>query len=106
MSKSKVSIVKTGPKPEYQKIREAVEEALNLIGGVQDIIKPGNLVLINPSWVAPPVEREAGCITIPEVPRAVADIVKEIGARPVIAESSAIGVDSANNQRPPAGLGV
>jgi uncharacterized protein (DUF362 family) len=29
------------------------------------------------------------------VPRAVADIVKEMGARPVIAESSAIGVDSA-----------
>ncbi len=29
MSKTKVSIVKTGPKPEYQKIRTAVEEALN-----------------------------------------------------------------------------
>ena len=95
MSKTKVSIVKTDPKPEYQKIRAAVEEALNLIGGIQDIIKPGDLVLINPSWVAPPVEREAGCITIPEVPRALADIVKEMGARPVIAESSAIGVDSA-----------
>ena len=95
MSKAKVSIVKTGPKPEYQKIRAAVEDALDLIGGVQDVIKPGALVLINPSWVAPPVEREAGCITIPEVPRALADIVKEMGARPVIAESSAIGVDSA-----------
>ena len=95
MRKTKVSIVKTGPKPEYAKIRAAVEDALNLIGGVQDIIKPDDLVLINPSWVAPPVEREAGCITIPEVPRALADIVKEMGARPVIAESSAIGVDSA-----------
>ena len=95
MSKTKVSIVKTGPKPEYPKIRAAVQEALDLIGGVQDIIKPGDLVLINPSWVAPPVERQAGCITIPEVPRAVADIVRELGARPVIAESSAVGVDSA-----------
>jgi len=38
--------------------------------------------------------REAGCITIPEVTRAVADIVEDIGARAVIAESSAIGVDS------------
>jgi uncharacterized protein (DUF362 family) len=94
MSKTKVAIVKTGPKPEYQKIRAAVEDALDLIGGVEDIIKPGDLVLINPSWVAPPVEREAGCITLPEVPRAVADIVKEMAARPVIAESSAVGVDS------------
>ena len=94
MSKSKVSIVKTNPKPEYPEIREAVQKALDLIGGIHDIIKPGHLVLINPSWVAPPVEREAGCITIPEIPRALADIVKKLGARPVIAESSAVGVDT------------
>ena len=94
MNKSKVSIVKTNPKPEYPEIREAVQKALDLIGGIKDIIKPGHLVLINPSWVAPPVEREAGCITIPEIPRALADIVKGLGARPVIAESSAVGVDT------------
>ena len=41
------------------------------------------------------MEREAGCITIAEVPRAAADIVLELGARPVIAESSAVGVYSA-----------
>ena len=94
MDKTKVSIVKTGPRPEYQRIRKAVREALDLIGGVQDIIQPGDLVLINPSWVAPPVEREAGCITIAEVPRALADMVRDLGARPVIAESAAVGVDS------------
>jgi uncharacterized protein (DUF362 family) len=94
MSKSKVSIVKTNPKPEYPEIREAVQRALDLIGGIKDFIKPGHLVLINPSWVAPPVEREAGCITIPEIPRALSDIVKGLGARPVIAESSAVGVDT------------
>ena len=94
MSKSKVSIVKTNSKPEYPEIREAVQKALDLIDGIHDIIKPGHLVLINPSWVAPPVEREAGCITIPEIPRALADIIKELGARSVIAESSAVGVDS------------
>jgi uncharacterized protein (DUF362 family) len=92
--KTTVSIVKTNPKPEYPEIKKAVEKALDLIGGIGEIIKPGQLVLINPSWVAPPVEREAGCITIPEVPRAIADIVKAMGARPVIAESSAVGVDS------------
>jgi len=96
MSKVKVSIVKTGPKPEYPEIHEAVQKALDLIGDIRDIIKPGHLVLINPSWVAPPVEREAGCITIPEIPRALADIVKGLEARPVIAESSAVGVDTEN----------
>ena len=94
MGKAKVSIVRTNPKPEYPEILESVRNALDLIGGIDDIIKPGNLVLINPSWVAPPVERDAGCITIPEVSRAIADIVKELGARPVIAESSAVGVDT------------
>jgi uncharacterized protein (DUF362 family) len=93
-TKAQVSIVKTEPQPEYLQIRQAVGQSLDLIGGIRDIVKPNDLVLVNPSWVAPPVQREAGCITIPEVARAVADIVKDIGARPVIAESSAIGVDS------------
>jgi uncharacterized protein (DUF362 family) len=91
---AKVSIVKTQPQPDYSQVRQAVQQSLDLIGGIRDIIKPKDLVLINPSWVAPPVEREAGCITIPEVTRAVADIVKDMGARPVIAESSAVGVNS------------
>lgn len=94
MNKVKVSIVKTNPKPKYREIRDAIDKALGLIGGIEDIIKPGRLVLINPSWVAPPVEREAGCITLPEVSRAISEIVKEMGARPVIAESSAVGVDT------------
>ena len=92
--KAQVSIVKTKPQAGYPQIRQAVQQSLDLIGGIRDIVKPDHLVLINPSWVAPPVEREAGCITIPEVTRAVADIVMDIGARPVIAESSAVGVDS------------
>ena len=91
---TQVSIVKTDPQANYAQIRQAVQQSLDLIGGIRDIVKPNDLVLINPSWVAPPVEREAGCITIPEVTRAVADIVRDSGARPVIAESSAIGVDS------------
>jgi uncharacterized protein (DUF362 family) len=94
MSKIKVSIVKTNPKPGYPEIRYGVQKALDLIGGIRDIVKPGHLVLINPSWVAPPVEREAGCITLPEVSCAVADLVKDLGGRPVIAESSAVGVDT------------
>ena len=92
--KAEVSIVKTNPQPQYDEILRALQQAVDLIGGIRDIIRPNHLVLINPSWVAPPVERQAGCITIPEVSRAVADIVKDLGARPVIAESSAVGVNS------------
>lgn len=94
MSRAMVSIVKTHPNPEYPEIREAVGKALSMIGGIEDIIRPGHLVLVNPSWVAPPVEREAGCITLPEIPRAIADLIKNLGARPVIAESAAVGVNT------------
>lgn len=95
MNKTKVSIVKTKSEPDYPQIKKAVEQAFELIGGIEDIVKPGHMVLINPSWVAPPVDRASGCITIPEVPRAIADIVIAMGARPVIAESSAVGVKTA-----------
>jgi uncharacterized protein (DUF362 family) len=91
---TKVSIVKTNSNSAYKGILNAVTRALDLIGGIRDVVKEGDLVLINPSWVAPPVEREAGCITIPEIPRAIADMVTSLGARPVIAESSAVGVDT------------
>ena len=94
MNRACVSIVKTNQAPGYSEILAAIQESLELIGGLKDVVRPGDLVLINPSWVAPPVEREAGCITLPEVPRALADMVKAIGARPVIAESSAVGVDT------------
>jgi len=94
VTKTKVSIVKTNPKPDYAAIRAAVEKALQLIGGVDELIKPGKTVVLNPSWVAPPTEPEKGCITQAEVTQAVADIVREKGARPIIAESSAVGVDS------------
>lgn len=94
MGKSIVSIVKTKRNPDYAEVRKGVDKALNLIGGIRDVIKPGQLVLLNPNWCAPPADRESAVVTLPEVTRAVADVVKEIGARAVIAESAAVGVDT------------
>jgi len=94
ISKSVVSIVRTKRNPGYDEIRTAVDKALDLIGGVRDVIKPGQLVLVKPNLAAPPADREHAVVTSPEVCRAVADVVKEMGARLVIAESSAIGTDT------------
>ena len=93
MSKSQVSIVKTGAGPNYEAVLSAVRKAVELIGGLNDVVKPGQTVLINPSWVASPADPSCGSCTWPEVSRAVADLVKEAGAEPIIAESSAVGVD-------------
>ncbi len=91
---STVAIVRTPSRPAYEQVLAAVRRALELQGGIDALFRPGELVLVNPSWVAPPAEPEAATITHPDVARAVADLVAERGARPVIAESSAVGVDT------------
>jgi len=93
-TKSKVSIARTEQSPEYEQILNAVEKAVDLIGGIREFVRPGHKVLVNPSWVSVVPKREQAAITLPEVTRAVADIVKGAGANPIIAESSAIGIDS------------
>lgn len=94
MATSKVSIVRTSRDPDYEQILASVEKAAELLGGIRQIIKPGQKVLINPSLVNTLTKREQATITLPEVTRAVADMVKDAGARPIIAESSAVGIDT------------
>ena len=94
MGKSKVSIVRTPQDPTYEQIFAAVEKAVDFVGGIRDYVKPGQTALVSPSWVTAVTKKEQATITLPEVSRAVADVVKNAGAKPIIAESSAIGVDS------------
>ena len=93
MGKSLVSVVRTGDSSR-EEVREAVREAVNLVGGLGEAVKPGALVLLKPNVVAQPVSLRSGATTSPDVVRAVADLVAELGARPVIAESAAFGVDT------------
>jgi len=89
-----VSLVKTEPEPDEQQIIGAVREAVELAGGLKGLFKPGELVLINPNLVAVPPKRRSGAVTLKEVSKAVAILVKELGGKPIIAESSAAGVDT------------
>ncbi len=93
MGKSVVSIVRTG-ESERAEVAAAVRKAVEMAGGFGDKIKPGALVLLKPNVVCKPTGLRTGGTTNPDVVRAVADMVKELGARPVIAESSAVGVDT------------
>ncbi|MCC9294907.1 DUF362 domain-containing protein [Clostridium sp. WLY-B-L2] len=90
---STVSIVKTNGNAEKD-IDAAVRKSVEMIGGLKDIIRPGNIVLINPNLVAPGKDRLSGAVTRYEVCKSIADITKELGAEPIIAESSAAGVDT------------
>jgi uncharacterized protein (DUF362 family) len=90
---SKVSIVKTDCYDEV-KITTAVKKAVELVGGMASIVKPGDKVLVKPNFAAIPLERLAGAITRWEVCKAIMDMVTEVGGKPFIAESSAAGVDT------------
>ncbi len=94
MRNNKVSIVKTPNNPDYEQIYAAVEKAIDMLGGIRNIAKPGQKVLIKPNLTAPRTKREHAAITLPEVTRAVSDLVRNIGAKPIIGESSGIGVDT------------
>ena len=86
-----VSIRKTAS-DDYAGILAAVRRAVEDLGGLGDIVKPGMKVLVKPNLVAVPKERLSGAVTRWEVTGAVAELVREAGATPVIAESAAAGV--------------
>lgn len=93
MVNPKVAVVKSTQKPNEKEIEATVRKAIELIGGLGDIVKKGNTVMIKPNIVvAKPLE--AGATTDPRVCKTIADMVKELGARPIIAESAFVGLDT------------
>ncbi len=90
---ARVSIVRANRR-EPEQVLAAVSRAVDLAGGFADVIRPGMLVLVKPNMLAPPSSAEAGACTSVLVCRAVADQVRALGARPVIAESAARGADT------------
>jgi uncharacterized protein (DUF362 family) len=94
MSRSLVAAVKTPVQPSAQQVSVAVRQAIQLAGGLRDVVSKGALVLIKPNLVAMPPNPDAGACTSAAVCRALADVVAEWGGRPVIAESSSRGIDT------------
>ena len=93
MKKAQVAIAKSPKDPTDKEIETTVKEAVNLVGGLPSKIGSGDTVIIKPNIVLPkPPGHVAN--TDPRVCIAIADLVKEKGARPIIAESSGVGIDT------------
>ena len=90
MDKNTVSIVRI----EKDQEEKAVRKALDLIGGIEAIVNPGEKVLLKVNWCVVPEDPKVGVVTNPVVARAVADLIKEAGAEPIIGDSAARGVDT------------
>jgi uncharacterized protein (DUF362 family) len=68
-----VSVVKSGT------ASEAVRNAVDLIGGIQKIVRKGDKVFIKPNLVVP-LPKESGATTDPEVVRIVIQLARQAGA--------------------------
>jgi len=93
MAKTAVAIVKGAKQLGDREIDALVRKAVELAGGLSGIVKRGDTVLIKPNLCAVRTV-ESAAITDPRVCRAIADMVKEIGARPIIGESTSVGADT------------
>jgi uncharacterized protein (DUF362 family) len=90
VDKNTVSIVRI----EENQVDEAVRDAVDLVGGIEAIVKPGEKVLLKVNWCVVPEDPKVGVVTNPVVARAVAGLIKEAGAEPIIGDSAARGVDT------------
>jgi uncharacterized protein (DUF362 family)/Pyruvate/2-oxoacid:ferredoxin oxidoreductase delta subunit len=90
--------------PEYQEglVYQKLKVAIDLLGGIQQFISPGEKVLLKPNLlIGRPAEK---CVnTHPMVVKAVARLVREAGAVPVIGDSPQL--DSAQKACDKCGIG-
>ena len=86
---SKVSIVKC-ESYESARVYQKIKEGINLLGGINSFVKRGEQVLLRPNFLTgrPP---EKSVNTHPAIVGAVAKLVMEAGARPVIGDSPQLG---------------
>ena len=71
-------------------VSQAVNRSFTLLGGVDHFIHPGQRILIKPNLIVP-VGPEVPAQTHPEVIYAVAQLIKEAGAIPLVGDSPAWG---------------
>jgi len=79
MKKATVSIQKADGY-EYNEVRSAIEKGINLIGGLEPIIQPGNKVFVKINHLPPASTPEKAIVTHPIFVEAVIEILKTAGA--------------------------
>lgn len=75
---------------EQSLVNKAIEEAIELLGGIDNFVKNGDSVLIKPNLLRPDPPEKA-TTTHPSVVRKVIELVREAGGKPIIGDSPAFG---------------
>ena len=72
---------------DYSRSKSAISRSLELIGGLESIVSPGDRVLLKVNLLAPRPPEDA-VTTHPAVVAAVIDLVKEAGGIPIVGDSA------------------
>ncbi len=75
---------------EQQSLRESLTTLLEPMGGMSGFVKPGQRVLLKPNLLTGSRPTKE-CTTRPELVRAVAEMVMEVGGKPFLGDSPAFG---------------
>ncbi|RKL63224.1 DUF362 domain-containing protein [Thermoanaerobacteraceae bacterium SP2] len=88
------SLVAIKKKRNKETIKTVVRETINLLGGINQVVSPGNVVLIKPNVLAGK-DASTGATTSPEIVGTITKMCYEAGAKKVIiAESSNWGINT------------
>ena len=71
-------------------VAQAVARQLELLGGLERFVRPGDVVLLKPNFIAPRSQRHA-TQTHPAIILEIARLLKDYGARPFLGDSPAWG---------------
>lgn len=75
----------------YEQVEEKIREGIALIGGISQFVKNGDNILLKPNLLGF-YKPERGITTHPSIVRAIAKLIKECGANPIIADSPGMGI--------------
>jgi len=78
--KPRVSIVRVD-----DDVEGGVEEAIDLLGGVERFARPGGVYLVKPNLFTT-ISAERGATTDPRIFMTLAELIREAGGRPVVGE--------------------
>jgi uncharacterized protein (DUF362 family)/NAD-dependent dihydropyrimidine dehydrogenase PreA subunit len=83
--------------PDYSDTKRVIAEALELLGGLENIIQPGDRVLLKPNILAssPP---ESAVTTHPSVVASMCEFVLEVGGKPVVGDGAGISRPGATSK--------
>lgn len=91
---NRVAIVRC---PDYSDTKKAIAEALKHIGSLENIIQPGNYVLLKPNILAADFPEKA-VTTHPSVVASMCEFVLQAGGRPVVGDGAGISRPGATSK--------